>query len=470
MMAPEDFQRNMMQQSAGLAGATAPRPAPSGQAIMGGMAGAMGGRPAGENVGTAQQGLSAPARTSPQSQGQAVATDPRNYRTPESQGLHINPARNQMLYGGPDPETKNAPVRVRATELDRADYAYGGRSSDSYMQEADQIAQRQALQGQFGMADAARAQQQAAMGQMGQTRGMMEQAALGQAPSLAEAQMQGGIDRGIQAQMAMANSARGGAAARAGAMRQAQMQGADIQAGVANQAAQLRAQEMATARGQLLGADQAQQQALGAIRASDQGQATTNLQAQMQNRAQNDQMMANLYGMGNQAAMTEMQARQALAGTQAQNDMTVQLANANLEAGHQAQQTELNKQLVSGGAGATAGAIAATIPLMFSDRRAKEKVKKADDDIDDLLSKLKAYKYEYTSDAKAKGKEKAPPGKHVSVMAQDLEKSKAGKALIEKHESGYKAVNYAKALPVMLAGLGRLHAKVSSLAEATKED
>jgi len=435
-----------------------------------------------DNIGTTQQGLSsipygrpsqAPGqRTAMTPQGQAVATDARNYATPESQGPHMDPARNQIMFGGTNPETKLPPVRVLGTPLDRADYAYGGRSSDSYMQEADAIARRQALSANYGQADQARQMQMDAMGQggMGGTRALMQQAALGQTPSVAEAQMQSGIDRGIQAQMAMANAARGGAGARAAAMRQAQLQGADMQAGVAGQAAALRAQEMAGARGQLLGADQAIQQGLAGLRTSDQGQATTAMQAALQNRAMDDAAKAQLYGMGNQAAMTEMQARQAYAGTQAQHDLTVQMANANIEAGHQAQQTELNKQLVQGGAGAAAGMAAAAIPLMFSDIRAKTKIREADEDVDDFLSKLRAYKYEYTKDAKAKGGAKAPEGKHTSVMAQDLERSKAGKDLVEKHASGYKAVNYGKALPVMLASLGRLHARVSSLAEATKEE
>ena len=92
-------------------------------------------------------------------------------------------------------------------------------------------------------------------GYEGQTRGeqlaslgLLGAAARGEAPSQAEIQMQIGLDRAAQEQMALANSARGGIGASMLAQRNAANQGALMQqAGIREQAA-LRANEMAAAR------------------------------------------------------------------------------------------------------------------------------------------------------------------------------------------------------------------------------
>jgi len=84
-------------------------------------------------------------------------------------------------------------------------------------------------------------QQQAALG-------LIEQAAQGNAPSAAGLQMKQGMQESIQSQMAMARSGRGGY--NPAAMRQAQQAGVQQQQAVNQQMGILRAQEMATARGQ----------------------------------------------------------------------------------------------------------------------------------------------------------------------------------------------------------------------------
>lgn len=86
--------------------------------------------------------------------------------------------------------------------------------------------------------------------QQRQAMGMAQQAAMGNAPSVAALQQQQGLGQAIRAQMAMAAGARGGAMAQAAARDQAQQQGAMMQGQAVNQAAQLRAGEMAQARGE----------------------------------------------------------------------------------------------------------------------------------------------------------------------------------------------------------------------------
>lgn len=84
-------------------------------------------------------------------------------------------------------------------------------------------------------------------------------AALGQAPSAAAAQLQLGQENAFRQQLAAANSGAGGAADRLMAMRNAQSMGAQQQQQVNQQAAALRANEMAQARAAYAGATGQQQ-------------------------------------------------------------------------------------------------------------------------------------------------------------------------------------------------------------------
>lgn len=107
-------------------------------------------------------------------------------------------------------------------------------------------------------------------------------------------------DQSIASQMAMAGSARGGAAARAGAQRAAQ-QGAGTQmAAGANQAAQIASQE-----------EQAGAQGMAGIGAQELQRGSANAQLQQANQAQINQMQTSLYGMGEQEQGLQLSAEQA---------------------------------------------------------------------------------------------------------------------------------------------------------------
>jgi hypothetical protein len=361
-------------------------------------------------------------------------------------------------YGTFNPKQFDLPkVRISGVDVDKDAYAYKGHDQNYWNNRAQGMENRGAYQGDFRAAEQMRAQQQQQLGQAQQTRQMYMDAAMGNAPSLAQAQLQQGVDRGIAGQMALANSARGSAAQRAGSMRAAQLQGNDMMAGLGAQSAAIRAQETAAARQGLLGADQNMAQTMAGMRGADQGQAGMNLQAQIQNRAQNDAYAQALQGYGMNASGATQAGRQAAAAAQNSYDFNTQQGNANLEAGNAASDKQTGSQAAGAGIGAAAGLLGL---LAFSDKRAKKEIAPAEKDVDSFLKTLKPYSYEYKDKAHGEGKK-------TSVMAQDLEKTSLGETLVSRHKSGLRQVDYAKALPIMLASMGRLSDRLEK-AEARK--
>lgn len=96
------------------------------------------------------------------------------------------------------------------------------------------------------------AEQQALVPQQQAALGQIQQAALGQAPSAAEAQLAQGLGAAQRQSLALASSARGGAANQLTAQRFAQQQGSQLASAANRQAAILRAQEQERARAMLL--------------------------------------------------------------------------------------------------------------------------------------------------------------------------------------------------------------------------
>jgi hypothetical protein len=128
------------------------------------------------------------------------------------------------------------------------------------------------------------------------------------------------------------------------------------------------------------------------------------------------------------------------------------VAQSNAQAQQQVAQNRagLFKQLL--GSAGQAGAAMAT-----SDENAKENIELGDKEIKSFLDAIKAYKYEY------KDKEDGE-GEFVSPMAQDLEKSKVGKKMVQEDESGKKMVNYdGHSLGSMLAAQGYMHKKIENI-------
>lgn len=97
--------------------------------------------------------------------------------------------------------------------------------------------------------------------------------------------------------------------------------------------------------------------------------------------------------------------------------MPVQYAGSDLAA-----QAQSRGNLFNIGAGVGLG-------VLFSDERLKTNIQPVGDEIDDLLEKLEPYSFEYVS-------EQFGNGSHIGIMAQDLEKSKAGKGIVIETPQG----------------------------------
>jgi hypothetical protein len=154
------------------------------------------------------------------------------------------------------------------------DPAYAGELRKRLEAQEQGALAREAYQADFAQAQADYARQQALAGQY-------ENVLAGKGMSLAELQMRQGQQQAMQQAAQMAASARGGTAGLMMAQRSAQQQSALGTAGVARDAAMLRAKEVAEARGQLGGL-------LGAMRQGSQAQTQTQAQLEMQQRQLND--------------------------------------------------------------------------------------------------------------------------------------------------------------------------------------
>jgi hypothetical protein len=97
-----------------------------------------------------------------------------------------------------------------------------------------------------------------------------------------------------------------------------------------------------------------------------------------------------------------------------------------------------------------------------SDEDVKEGVKPAGNKLDEVMDNLSASEYEYIDD------KYGDAGKHVSVMAQDLQKSEIGSRAVSEAEDGSLQVDYAKLLPAILAESVQNRKKVTKLEEALK--
>ena len=127
-------------------------------------------------------------------------------------------------------------------------------------------------QRQMGRLTNAQTNASVARRQQMQDLGLLRSAATGEQPSVAEQQLKAGAEQAIAAQAAAAASARGGAGAQTAAQRQAAFQAANTLAQTNQQAAILRADEMARARGELVAGGQA-------IRAGDLDQQNIQINA-----------------------------------------------------------------------------------------------------------------------------------------------------------------------------------------------
>lgn len=101
-------------------------------------------------------------------------------------------------------------------------------------------------------------------------------------------------------------------------------------------------------------------------------------------------------------------------------------------------QSNQQNQLIGQGIGAAA--------MMFSDERLKNNIEHVPaDELADLRKELKAFYYEY------KDVLHGDPGRHIGIMAQDLEKSKLGKEIVIINENGEKMIDLNRVMSIFLA-------------------
>ncbi len=338
---------------------------------------------------------------------------------------------------------------------------------------------------------------------------MARSAALGNAPSAAQAQLQAGVDQAIAAQFAAGASAGGGAAALRGAQQQSGM----MQQQAANEAAMLRAQEMAQARalyGQLAGqSDQMIAQGAGLSLGAQElaGQQRMNALAAMQQSANLGLQAATTQANLNQAAnlanldiaarteLANQAASQEAALLQAQLGMQGQLAQMEQERAYRAlgagltgqglettssrlgleiesmlgmqglglsrraqdlASSQANRAFLAtllGGVMSAGGAIAAS----GSDKRIKKDIE-PNDSTTEFLAALTDNKYKYKDTSMRGTKE----GVQYGPMAQDLVKTEMGKTAVVDM-GGYMGVDPSRAVLLALSGLSNLHNRLEKL-------
>ena len=227
------------------------------------------------------------------------------------------------------------------------------------------------------------------------------------------------VQNAIQAQQGLAHMARGGQNA-ALAFRGAANNAAGIGLQGAGQAQQAALQDQQAAQGQL-------SNVLGQGRGQDIGLGTTNAQLQQ-----------NQYGQ-NLNALTGLNAQQ-------------------LQAQGNAMNAALGQPGIAGGLLQTAGTVGAAA-ITKSDERLKTDIRDASGDIDEMLDKLAAKSYRY------KNETRDGAGGRAGIMAQDLEKSEAGRALVVDlpDDPGMKGFDVSKAVSAALAASARLNERMRKL-------
>lgn len=277
--------------------------------------------------------------------------------------------------------------------------------------------------------------------------GMLYRTAMGQGgPSIAQMQAGNQVAQAAANMRAQAASARGGGGNAAAAMRTAIRQGGAAGVAAANQGGMLRAQEM-------LNAQNAYMQGASQVRGQEQARmgqsanwALGNTAAQQANQRQNDQ----------QSNFTETQRmgintanQQGQMGREGWRGQTFnQLNRAGLEQEAQ-DQGWFGKFLGTIGSG-----LGSLLPLAVnSDERLKTNIGNGVGEIRSALDNLSPKSFEYKDGANGEGE-------RLGIMAQDLEKSKYGKSIVQKDGDGMRMVDGGGGLNMALAAIADLHQRM----------
>ena len=265
---------------------------------------------------------------------------------------------------------KDESYKAPTSGYDSNKYEYGGQAgaareqAGQYQALGQQSQYRDAAQADYTAANADRQNAALARAQQDQALGLQRDAALGNAPSVAQMQMQAGQDQAMRGQEAMRASARGasgvamadyGAAANIAATQQQTTQ----------QMGTLRAQEMAQAR------DAYMQGATG-MRGMDYsaaqqaaGMAQFQTEQQMRQRQMNDQRELGMYGAAEGVRSLQMQGNL----QQQSAMMNAYLENQRLYQAREAGQAASTMQGVQMGIGGVSGAANALLSAYGQDKK-----------------------------------------------------------------------------------------------------
>jgi hypothetical protein len=164
----------------------------------------------------------------------------------------------------------------------------------------------------------------------------------------------------------------------------------------------------------------------------------------------NNDLIAKYTAAGMTLEQAEVLARNQLAQVNLQAMISQEATR--LDRGNDSQQ---NATQAAGTALAAAGTVATALGSAASDRRLKKNIKYNDKEVEQFLSALHAYSFDYKDS-------KFGQGTHLGIMAQDAEKSALGKSFVEETPEG-KMIDGKKALGVMLAGLANINKRIQKL-------
>lgn len=249
-----------------------------------------------------------------------------------------------------------------------------------------------------------------------------------------------GAQQAVQAQQAFAASA--APAQRAAANRMMMQNAGNVMSGLAGQRALAGAQESMMAAGQA-----------GGVLQGARGLDLQNQQFNASQMNQRDMDQANL----------EMMRRQQLLGSLGQQG-GMNMGISDLELRRNLGVAGVNAQANAGqptgwDRAMNLGSTALGVGFLMSDERVKKDVKDGGEEADEFLDTLLARRYRYKDERHGKGKK-------LGVMAQDLERSRAGRRAVVETREG-KAVDFLALAPVFAASLARLNQRVRKV-EATR--
>lgn len=285
--------------------------------------------------------------------------------------------------------------------------------------------------------------------------GMYRNAALGNAPSVAQANFAQALDASRAQNASMAASARGSGLARAAAQSQAMDRNAAMGQGSAGALAALRAQEIESARAGYAGVSSNMRGQDIGQQGVDVGKSQFVTNVALQGRAQNDARNESFRKQQESVYNQQMQGAMAREGAK-DSAITIDQNQQRINNGSEAQKDDRQDKWIGAGAQAVGTGVA-----MLSDKTAKTDIESGARGVDSFLDAIKSAEYSYRNP----NQPGAAPGRHTSVMAQDLEKSELGRRMVKETPAG-KAVDYGEGFATMLAGQARLNDRLNGLERA----